>query len=104
MPRGGDLLVSIRAEPRTFNSLTVPDYTTEVLASLTQAKLIRINRATDEVEPWLAESWTRSSDGLRYVIKRELQMIPTIDRIMNEIAMTEVEACRKMSPSWLLVL
>ena len=60
MPRGGDLVVSIRAEPRTFNSLTVADYTTEVLASLTQAKLIRINRVTDELEPWLAESWTRS--------------------------------------------
>ena len=69
MPRGGDLVVSIRAEPRTFNSLTVADYTTEVLASLTQAKLIRINRVTDELEPWLAESWTRSNDGLRYVVK-----------------------------------
>jgi hypothetical protein len=69
VPRGGELVVSIRAEPRTFNSLTVADYTTEVLASLTQAKLIRINRVTDEIEPWLAESWTRSSDGLRYVVK-----------------------------------
>jgi peptide/nickel transport system substrate-binding protein len=69
VPRGGDLVLSIRAEPRTFNSLTVPDTTTEVIASLLHAKLIRINRATDEIEPWLAESWTRSDDGLRYVIK-----------------------------------
>jgi peptide/nickel transport system substrate-binding protein len=67
--RGGELALSIRAEPRTFNSLTVPDTTTEVLASLLHAKLIRINRTTDEIEPWLAESWTRSGDGLRYVIK-----------------------------------
>jgi peptide/nickel transport system substrate-binding protein len=69
VPRGGDLVLSIRAEPRTFNSLTVPDTTTEVIASLVHAKLIRINRVTDEIEPWLAESWTRSDDGLRYVIK-----------------------------------
>ena len=62
-------MLAIRAEPRTFNSLTVPDTTTEILASLTQAKLVRINRVTDELEPWLAESWTRSDDGLRYVVK-----------------------------------
>ena len=69
VPRGGDLVVSIRTEPRTFNSLTVPDTTTEVLASLMQAKLVRINRVTDDIEPWLAEGWTRSDDGLRYTIK-----------------------------------
>jgi peptide/nickel transport system substrate-binding protein len=69
VPRGGDLVLSIRAEPSTFNSLTVRDTTTEVLASLLQAKLVRINRVSDEVEPWLAESWTRSVDGLRYTMK-----------------------------------
>jgi len=62
-------VLSIRAEPSTFNSLTVRDTTTEVLASLLQAKLVRINRVSDEVEPWLAESWTRSVDGLRYTMK-----------------------------------
>jgi peptide/nickel transport system substrate-binding protein len=36
---------------------------------LTQAKLIRINRVTQNVEPWLAESWTRSDDGLRYTVR-----------------------------------
>jgi peptide/nickel transport system substrate-binding protein len=69
VPRGGDLVLSIRTEPRTFNSLTVPDTTTEVVASLLQAKLVRINRVTDDIEPWLAESWARSDDGLRYTIK-----------------------------------
>lgn len=28
-----------------------------------------MNRVTDEAEPWLAESWTRSDDGLRYTVK-----------------------------------
>jgi peptide/nickel transport system substrate-binding protein len=30
---------------------------------------VRINRVTWDLEPWLAESWTRSADGLRYTIK-----------------------------------
>jgi peptide/nickel transport system substrate-binding protein len=69
VPRGGDLVISTRAEPRTFNALTVPDTTTEMMRSLMHTKLVRINGVTDEVEPWLAESWTRSDDGLRYVFK-----------------------------------
>ena len=36
---------------------------------LTQARLVRVNQVTEEIEPWLADSWTRSDDGLRYVIK-----------------------------------
>ena len=45
------------------------DTSTDLVSTLTQAKLVRINRATQEVEPWLAESWTRSDDGLRYTVK-----------------------------------
>lgn len=33
------------------------------------APLIRINRATDRPEPWLAESWTASPDNLIYTVK-----------------------------------
>jgi peptide/nickel transport system substrate-binding protein len=36
---------------------------------LTQARLVRVNRASDELEPWLAESWTQSEDGLSYTLK-----------------------------------
>jgi peptide/nickel transport system substrate-binding protein len=36
---------------------------------LTNARLVRVNRATDQAEPWLAESWTRSADGLTYTLK-----------------------------------
>ena len=56
--------MSARTEPRTFNRLTSREATTDLVASLMQAKLVRINRVTDEVEPWLAESWTRDADGL----------------------------------------
>src|SRR5207302_8056140 len=43
--------------------------TNEILATLLNAKLVRINHATQDVEPWLAESWTRAPDGLRYSLK-----------------------------------
>ena len=69
IPRGGTLLVSVRNEPRSFNRLASRDSTTDLLTNLTQAKLVRINRVTEEVEPWLAESWTRSGDGRRYTLK-----------------------------------
>jgi peptide/nickel transport system substrate-binding protein len=41
----------------------------ELLALLTQAPLVRVDRTTDELLPWLAESWTRSDDGLTYTVK-----------------------------------
>jgi peptide/nickel transport system substrate-binding protein len=67
--RGGELSVSARTEPRTFNRLTSREATTDLVASLMQAKLVRINRVTDDVEPWLAESWTRDAGGLAYTLK-----------------------------------
>jgi len=35
---------------------------------LTQARLVRVNRVTDDLEPWLAEKWTPSDDRLTYTI------------------------------------
>ncbi len=54
---GGSLVGSVRAEPRSFNRYVINGQTEETVAFLTQGKLVRINRVTDEVEPWLAESW-----------------------------------------------
>jgi peptide/nickel transport system substrate-binding protein len=67
--RGGELVVNVRAEPQSFTWYTRRDGTTQLLTLLTQARLARVNRATEALEPWLAESWTRSGDGLRYVVK-----------------------------------
>jgi peptide/nickel transport system substrate-binding protein len=61
--RGGRLVSSIRAEPRSFNRLVARDYVSEVVALLTHARLVRVNRATQLVEPWLAERFTASPDG-----------------------------------------
>jgi peptide/nickel transport system substrate-binding protein len=63
------LVSSIRGEPRTFNRYAGRDAIIETISQLTQARLVRINRNTQELEPWLAESWTTSADGLTYTLK-----------------------------------
>jgi peptide/nickel transport system substrate-binding protein len=63
--RGGDLLVSIRSDPPSFNRYVRRDSSTLLVATLTQAPLVRLNRATQEVEPWLAERWTASDTAGR---------------------------------------
>ena len=59
----------MRSEPRTFNRLTARDTTTDLVSELTQAKLVRINKVTQAVEPWLAESWTLAADRRTYTIR-----------------------------------
>jgi peptide/nickel transport system substrate-binding protein len=66
--RGGRLVASIRGEPRSFNRLVARDYVSEVVALLTQARLVRVNRASQQVEPWLAERWTTSPDGRAFTL------------------------------------
>jgi peptide/nickel transport system substrate-binding protein len=36
---------------------------------LTHSKLVRINKATQVVEPWLADSWSASEDGRAFTLK-----------------------------------
>ena len=62
--RGGEIVTSIRSEPQTFNRHSGRDTSTNLVALLTQARLVRINQATQQLEPALAESWTTSADGL----------------------------------------
>ena len=68
--RGGELLATIRSEPATYNRYVPAGAAaaTDVVTFLTQARLIRVNRATDELEPWLAEGWTVSPDNQTYTI------------------------------------
>src|SRR5258707_2519793 len=67
--RGGELLVSVRSEPRSFNRHAARDSTTNLVSKLTQASLIRVNQATQAVEPWLAESWTTAPDGRQVTLR-----------------------------------
>jgi peptide/nickel transport system substrate-binding protein len=66
--RGGAIVATTRTDPRSFNRLTHPEIATELFALLTQGRLVRINRATQEVEPWLAEKWAVSPDGRTYTL------------------------------------
>jgi len=68
-PKVRELVSSTRAEPRTFNRYAGRDSVVELFSQLTQARLVRINRQTQELEPWLAESWAASPDGLTYTLK-----------------------------------
>ncbi len=66
--RGGQLVGSIRSEPRTFNRFVVRDQTAELIAALTQGRLVRVNRTTFELEPSLAERWEASPDGRTFTL------------------------------------
>jgi len=66
--RGGQLTAGLRSDPKSFNSLIVSDESSVVATSLLQAPLVRVNRATFELEPWLAEKWEMTSDGRQYTL------------------------------------
>jgi len=66
--RGGQVVATIRSEPRSFNRIVARDQTTVVIDALMQGRLVRINRATFELEPWLAERWESSGDGRTHTL------------------------------------
>lgn len=63
-----DAIATVRNQPAGFNRHARNDAATDVLNTLTQARLVRINKETQEVEPWLAERWTADEPGRRYTI------------------------------------
>jgi peptide/nickel transport system substrate-binding protein len=65
---GGTLVTSARSEPRTFNRIVSRDFPTALFATLTQGRLVRVNRMTQEIEPSLAEKWTPSDDGRTFTL------------------------------------
>ena len=65
----GEFTASIRAEPKTFNRLEANEASSDLVAVLTQGKLVRVNRVTQDVEPWLAETWTTADEGRTITLK-----------------------------------
>ena len=66
--RGGQLVATVRSEPRSFNRIALRTQSAELLSVLTQARLLRVNRATFELEPWLVERWETAADGLSHTL------------------------------------
>jgi peptide/nickel transport system substrate-binding protein len=64
--RGGNLVVSLRSEPKTLNPAVSNDLTSREVISQMSADLIHINRYSQKSESALAKSWNLSSDGLQY--------------------------------------
>ncbi|MDE3198574.1 MAG: hypothetical protein KGN84_19660, partial [Acidobacteriota bacterium] len=65
---GGELRIAERAEPKTLNPVAAIDAVSRDIIRRATADLISINRATQQTEPALAESFTASRDGLNYTI------------------------------------
>ena len=66
--RGGTLITTTRTEPRSFNRIAVNQFATELYALLTQGRLVRVHRSSQQLEPWLAERWEQSADGLTFTV------------------------------------
>jgi len=58
-----ELRFAIAGEPRTFDPLHVEESNSETVAYLTSGVLVRVNRATDQAMPELAESWDIKDGG-----------------------------------------
>ena len=65
---GGRITASLRSEPAIYNRYVELSAASDLVSRLTDARLIRVNRTSDEVEPALAERWTQSDDNLTYTL------------------------------------
>ncbi|HLZ11137.1 MAG TPA: ABC transporter substrate-binding protein [Candidatus Acidoferrum sp.] len=67
--RGGRIVLSLRAEPKTLNPMIAADAPSREVIGAMQADLIHINRSTQLTEPALAKSCKISKDGLEYAVE-----------------------------------
>ncbi len=66
---GGQLVVSLRSEPKTLNPVTSIDVSSREVISQFTADLIHIDRVTQQIVPSLAKSWKVSADGKRFTMQ-----------------------------------
>jgi len=64
---GGELRVTLKADPKTLNPLLAEEEASDRVRYLTGGVLIRVNRKTQESEPELATSWKLDEGGKRIV-------------------------------------
>ncbi len=63
--RAVELVATLRSEPRSLNRLLAGDRASLVASQLIHEPLVRLNHATQAIEPALAESWTVADAGRR---------------------------------------
>ena len=64
----GELRVTIKSDPQTFNPLMAGDDSSDIVRYLTGGVLIRVNRKTQENQPELATSWNVDENGRRITL------------------------------------
>jgi len=67
-PGGGQLVITQRTEPSSFNRIAVPQFGAELVSRLTNGYLIRVDRRTGAIEPSLATTWKLADDGMTYTM------------------------------------
>ena len=58
-----ELRFSIAGDPKTFDPLHIEESNSQTIGYLTSGVLVKVNRATDQLEPELAESWEIKDSG-----------------------------------------
>lgn len=63
------LVATFSVEPRSFNRVVSADASQLLLAALMHSSLVRVNRATGQLEPRLAREWSSSHDGRTFTLR-----------------------------------
>jgi peptide/nickel transport system substrate-binding protein len=87
---GSELRFCIRSEPRTFNPLLVDDDASETIRYLTGGVLVRLNRATQQLQPELATSWkvSRNGSAISFVLRPGLRFSDGTPFTAGDVAYT----------------
>jgi len=95
---GSQLRFCIASDPKTFNPLLVDDEPGETVRYLTGGVLVRLNRASQQLEPGLASSWTvnRSGNSIAFNLRPNLRFSDGTPFSAEDVAYT---VQRLMDPS-----
>lgn len=89
-PRGGELRMAIRSEPRSLHPLQAAEESAETIRYLTGGVLIRLNRRTQQFEPGLASEWKLLEGGrrLRFKLRPEVRFCDGTPFTAEDVAHT----------------